>query len=463
MIDTETILKKLGSLADRSQTPLYAVGGYVRDQILNIPPHEIDCVVIGDGPGFAQKAINMLCGHGWIIYEKFGTASFLIDDFRFEFVTARKESYRSESRKPDVEASDLAGDLARRDFTINALAMSLNQEHFGKIEDPYNGREDIGKRLIRTPLDPVETFSEDPLRIMRAARFASQLDFQIHADALKAMTSERERLRIVSQERITAELLKILSHARPGIGLRILQKAGILDIVFPELADLVGVEQRDTYHHKDVFEHTMKVLDNLAAVSNDPLLRFSALVHDIGKPRVKRFLKGTGWTFHGHELVGTRMLRPIVSRLKLPNEYYKYGKELTRLHMRPIQLIGEEVTDSAVRRLLVDADEKIDDLMTLCRADITSGNPKRVQKHLSNFDYVTRRMSEVEEKDKLRAFQSPVRGDEIMKTLGIPPGPIIGKIKNLIEEAILEGEIPNEHDAAFEYLMQIKDDYLPPT
>jgi len=458
--DTENLLKQIGALSEQTGMPVYAVGGFVRDRILKHPVDEIDFVVIGNGPGFAAKVHEAMKGHGWVVYEKFGTASFLVNDFRLEFVTARKESYRSDSRNPEVESTNLAEDLSRRDFTVNTLAMHLDNKHFGQIVDPFKGKKDIKKRLIRTPLDPEKTFSEDPLRIMRAARFASQLQFNIHPDALNAMETERERLTIVSQERITAELLKILGHTTPSIGLRILQKAKIFEIIFPELHALSGVEQRDTYHHKDVFEHTLKVVDNVASVSDNPLLRFAALVHDIGKPRVKRFIEGTGWTFHGHEVIGVRMLKPIVQKMKLPNEYQKYCRDITRLHMRPIQLIGEDVTDSAIRRLIVDSGEQLDDLMTLCRADITSGNPGRVKQHLTNFDDVTRRIEEVEEKDRMRAFQSPVRGDEIMKTLGIQPGRQVGILKSRIEEAILEGVIPNDHDAAFDYLLQIKHEVL---
>lgn len=458
--DADNLLKQIGALSGRSGMPVYAVGGFVRDHLLNHPVDEIDFVVIGDGPEFASRARRAMKGRGWVVYKKFGTASFMVDGFRLEFVTARRESYRSNSRKPEVESTDLAGDLSRRDFTINALAMQLDEKHFGRIIDPFRGKKDIKKKLIRTPLDPAQTFSEDPLRIMRAARFAGQLQFDIHSDALQAMQQERERLGIVSQERITAELLKILSHPRPSVGLHILQKTRILEMIFPEIGDLVGIEQRDSYHHKDVFEHTLKVLDNVAEVSKNPLLRFSALVHDIGKPRVKRFIKGLGWTFHGHEIAGVRMLKPIVQKLKLPSEYFKYSRELTRLHMRPIQLIGEDVTDSAIRRLIADSGDKLEDLMILCRADITSGNPHRVKRHLKNFDFVARRIEEVEEKDRMRAFQSPVRGDEIMKILGIQPGPDVGILKKRIEEAILEGVIPNEHDAAFQYLLQIKDGML---
>lgn len=458
--DTSALLKKIGGLSEIAGIPVYAVGGYVRDRLLNGLADEIDFVVIGDGPSFAARARDALKGHGWVVYNKFGTASFLVNDFRLEFVTARKEHYQTDSRHPEVESTDLFGDLSRRDFTVNAMAMHLDKQNFGRIIDPFKGKKDLKKKLIRTPLDPVKTFSEDPLRIMRAARFASQLQFHIHPRALQAMKQERERLRIVSQERITTELLKILGHPKPSTGFRILQKTGIFEIIFPEVSALVGVEQRDTYHHKDVFEHTLKVLDNVAAESDNLMLRFSALVHDIGKPRVKRFVEGTGWTFHGHEVTGVRMLKPIIQKLKLPNEFYKYSREITRLHMRPIQLIGEDVTDSAIRRLIVDSGDKLNDLMTLCRADITSGNPNRVKRHLDNFDAVAGRIEEVEEKDRMRAFQSPVRGDEIMKTCGIPPGRQVGMLKKRIEEAILDGVIPNDHDAAFQYLLQIKDEVL---
>ncbi|MBN2414238.1 HD domain-containing protein [bacterium] len=430
--------------------------------ILGRKTGEIDFVAVGDAPALALETCRRLNGHGFVVYEKFGTASFLLDGRQFEFVTARAETYHVDSRNPEVRQSSLDDDLRRRDFTVNALAMKVNRKGFGDIFDPFNGRRDIKRRLIRTPLDPERTFSDDPLRIMRAARFAGQLNFHIAPETLAAMAGEKERLKIVSQERITAELLKILSHPKPSIGLRILQDTGVMEIIFPELAHLSGVEQRDDYHHKDVFAHTLKVVDNAAAISDDILLRFTALVHDLGKPAVKRFEEGLGWTFHSHELVGERMLNGICRRLKLSNEFKHYSKKLTRLHMRPIQLIGEEVTDSAVRRLLVQAGDDVEALMTLCRADITSGNPGRVKKHLANFDHVVQRMQEVEEKDKMRAFQSPVRGDEIMRICGLEPGPAVGRIKNRIEEAILDGTIPNEYDAAMAYLHEIKDQYSPP-
>ena len=457
----ETYLERIGAVADQSGLEVYAVGGYVRDRLLRRSTPEIDFVVLGgEGPALAQAAKEALGGHGLVVYPKFGTASFLKDEYKFEFVSARKEVYQRDSRNPEVSEARLEEDLARRDFTVNALALSVNRDRFGEITDPFDGRGDLERRLIRTPLNPAATFDEDPLRIMRAARFASQLGFEIEPATLEAMAQMRERLAIISQERITDELLKMLSHPKPSVGLSILQATGILEIIFPELAALAGVEQRDDHHHKDVFDHSLKVVDNLARVSDDPLLRFTALVHDIGKPRVKRFVEGTGWTFHGHELIGQRMLKRICRDLKLSNEYAKYSQKMTRLHMRPIQLTSEEVTDSAVRRLLVLAGDDVEALMTLCRADITSGNPARVKQHLKNFDYVAQRMAEVEEKDRMRAFQSPVRGDEIMTLLNLAPGPQVGRLKKAIEEAILEGVIPNEHDAAKAYLLEIKESLL---
>ncbi|MCK5145544.1 HD domain-containing protein [bacterium] len=456
----EKYLIEIGKVCDKTGVEAYAVGGYVRDSLAGRSTDEIDFVVVGDGPKLAENAMKALRGHGFVVYSKFGTASFLKDDYKFEFVTARSETYHKDSRNPNVEIATLSEDLTRRDFTVNAMAMSVNAGTFGAISDPFDGRIDLDKKILRTPLDPVATFDDDPLRIMRAVRFASQLDFNIEESALAAIMQMRDRLSIISQERITDEFLKILSHAKPSIGLILLMKTGILEIIFPEIEQLAGVEQRDRYHHKDVFDHTMKVVDNVAAVSDDPILRFIALVHDIGKPYTKRFVEGTGWTFHGHELVGARMLHKVCRRLKLSNEYLKYSRKLTKLHMRPIHLTSEEVTDSAVRRLLVLAGEDVDDLMLFCRADITSGNPDRVKKHLHNFDYVMQRMKEVEEKDRMRAFQSPVRGDEIMSICDLEPGPMVGKLKKIIEEAILDGEIPNEYEAAKEYLLRIKHDYI---
>ncbi|MBN2200949.1 HD domain-containing protein [bacterium] len=459
---TDEMLRAVGAVAVETGVPVYAVGGAVRDRLLGHPVLEIDFVVAGnaDAPAFAETARRRLRGTGYTVFERFGTCSFLVEPYKLEFAGARRESYRPDSRKPEVQPADLSEDLARRDFTVNAMAMGIRKSDFGDLIDPFDGRSDLAGRILRTPLDPLATFSDDPLRILRAARFAGQLGFRIHPDTLAAMRADRERVRIVSQERLSDEILKMLSQPVPSVGLRILQETGVLEIVFPELSALTGVEQRDDFHHKDVFEHTLKVVDNIARMTDKPLLRFLALVHDIGKPQVKRFVEGVGWTFHNHENVGERMLKRVCGRLKLPNEYLKYSRKLTALHMRPIQLIGGDVTDSAVRRLLFQAGEDIEDLMMLCRADITSGNPRRAEKHLKNFDAVTERMREVEEKDKMRAFQSPVRGEEIMELCGIRPGPAVGRLKTAIEEAILDGLIPNEHDAARDYLLKIKDQAL---
>lgn len=456
----DLILQTMGAIADQEGIEIYAVGGYLRDRQLQKETSEIDFVIIGNGPEFAKKAMKKQGGSGWISYPKYGTASFLWKNFKFEFVTARSEKYQPNSRKPTIQTTNLNHDLMRRDFTINTMAMALNKNNFGQLVDPFGGQNDILKKIIKTPLDPKVTFHEDPLRIMRAARFAAQLDFHIDPKTQKAMENERVRLNIVSQERITDEFLKILSQETPSIGFRILKNTKILEVIFPELAALVGVEQRDAYHHKDVFEHTIKVVDNIAKNSDNLPLRFTALVHDIAKPIVKRFIQGTGWTFYGHEAIGVAMLKQICSKLKLPGAYCRFSQKLTQLHMRPIQLIGKEVTDSAIRRLLFEAGDDIEALMMLCRADITSGNPKRVKKYLSNFDYVIQRMKKVEENDRLRSFQSPVTGHEIMKLCKIKPGPLVGKLKNKIEEAILDGDIPNEHDAAYQYLLKIKDQLI---
>ena len=454
------ILEKIGKIAEQEKVKVYAVGGYVRDTLMNRETYEIDFVVSGDGPGFAEKVKNQLNGFGFIMFKQFGTASFRYKDLKLEFVSARKESYQSDTRNPQIENSCLEDDLKRRDFTINALAMDISSHSYGKIIDPFNGKKDIKQGIIRTPLDPEQTFYDDPLRIMRAARFAGQLQFTLDKKTLEAMKEERDRISIISQERISDELLKILLSEKPSIGFKILKNTGVLKIIFPELDSMSGVEQREIHHHKDVFEHTLKVVDNLAQVSKDKKLLFAGLIHDVGKPRVKKFIEGKGWTFHGHDYVGMKMLKKICRNLRLSNEMYNYNKKLTRLHMRPIHLIDEQVTDSAIRRLLVDAGDDIEDLMTLCRADITSGNPKRVKIHLKNFNKVWERMKEVEQKDKLRAFQSPVRGGEIMKVCELQPGPQVGKLKKAIEEAILEGKIPNDHDQALDYLLQIKDDFL---
>jgi putative nucleotidyltransferase with HDIG domain len=458
--NSEAILKTVGAVADREGTEVYAVGGFVRDKLLGQDGKDIDFVVIGSGPKFAKTVARQLGTRKMTIYEKFGTALVQYQDYKLEFVGARKESYRGESRKPDVVPADLPTDLARRDFTVNALAMGLNKNNFAKLLDPFGGQEDLERKIIRTPLDPVTTFKDDPLRIMRAIRFAAQLGFKIEPNTKKGMKQMADRLKILSQERITDEFLKILAAPKPSVGFLLMDESNVLNIIFPELVKLKGVEQVNGHHHKDVFYHTLTVLDNTAAVTDNLNLRFTALVHDIAKPKTKEFKPDKGWTFHNHEEVGARMLPAIGRRLRLPNEMIKYAQKLTRLHLRPIALTEEEVTDSAYRRLLVQAGEHLEDLLTLCRADITSRNPRRVKQHLKNFDFVVKRLQEVEEKDRMRAFQSPVRGDEIMKVCGLKPGPKVGKLKKMIEEAILEGEIPNEHDAAFEYLLKIRDEVL---
>jgi putative nucleotidyltransferase with HDIG domain len=456
----QALLNKIGKIADDHGWTVYAVGGYVRDRLLKKQVKDIDFVVVGQGPQFARLVASKLQTRQMVIFEKFGTAMVNFQDYRLEFVTARTESYVADSRKPMVVPSDLDSDLRRRDFTINALALGLNRNNFGTLYDPLGGQQDLQRRIIRTPLDPVVTFKDDPLRIMRAIRFAVQLDFDIEERTFLALKEMRQRLSIISQERITDELIKILLAQRPSRGFQLLDQAEILELIFPELVAMKGVEQRGGYHHKDVFQHTLMVVDNVAKVSDKLELRFAALVHDIGKPATKRFVEGTGWTFHGHDEIGARMLPAICQRLRLPNHLLEYAQKLTRLHLRPINLSEEGVTDSPMRRLLVQAGEHLEDLLMLCRADITSGNPQRVKQHLANFDHVVERLNEVEAKDQMRAFQSPVRGDEIMAVCGIPPGPLVGKLKTMIEEAILDAKIPNEHDAALQYLLQIKDEVI---
>ncbi len=461
-LQDNTILKTVGQLADQLNAEVYAVGGFVRDYFLHRAEQrgEIDFVIVGDGIAFAQALARHLHLPRPVVYPNFGTAMLKWDEHQLEFVGARKESYRSDSRKPEVEAADLAADLARRDFTINAMAFALRKEEFGKLIDPFNGQKDLQARLMRTPLAPATTFNDDPLRLMRAIRFAAQLQFEIETDTFAAMQEMRGRLQIISQERITDELLKIVATPKPSHGFKLMDECGVLEIILPEVAALKGVEEYEGYQHKDVFNHTLMVLDNLAEVSDKIPLRLVALYHDIAKPRTKEFKPGKGWTFHGHEEAGARMIPNIFRRLKLPVDWAKYAQKLTRMHLRPIALTEEECTDSAYRRLLFQAGEDLEDLLAFCRCDITSGNVKRRQRHLANFDFVVKRLQEVEEKDRMRAFQSPVRGEEIMALCNLPPGPLVGKLKTAIEEAILDGIIPNEAEAAGAYLMSIKDDVI---
>jgi poly(A) polymerase len=459
---TNKLLRAIGKVGDAAGIPVYVVGGYVRDHLLGKNSKDIDFVVLGDGPAFARRVADHLHAGHCATYEKFGTAMVRDGDHILEFVGARRESYRGHSRNPDVEAADLPTDLSRRDFTINAMAVSLNADSYGLLIDPYHGREDLQLGIVRTPLAPAQTFHDDPLRILRAIRFACRLHFEVEEKTKRGLYQERERLRIISQERITEELWKIINARKPSIGFRLMDETGVLEIILPELTELKGVDQIGRYRHKDVFDHTLKVLDNVARVSDDAKLRLVALFHDIAKPQTKEFKPGIGWTFHGHEELGSRMLTGIGKRLRLANEVIEYCQKLIRLHLRPIHLAEEGVTDSAVRRLIFQAGNEMDDLITLCRADITSGNEKLVAQHLANFDMVAQRMQEVEESDQLRQFQPPVRGQEIMEVLGLAPGPLVGRIKTAIEEAILNGVIANEHDAAFQYMMQIKDGILAP-
>lgn len=465
-IGSNTILSKISRIAIKNNVKAYVVGGFVRDKLLNISKTDIDITVIGDGIAFAETVSKELGKSLSAIYKKFGTALLEIDDTKIEFASARKESYNTNSRKPDIEFADLKEDLSRRDFTVNALAVSLNNDK-NEIIDMFEGLSDLNERVLRTPLEPEKTFSDDPLRMMRACRFASQLGFEIAGDTFHAIKQMRERIRIikgtdtvVSQERITDEFLKILASKKPSIGLKLLFKSGLMEVIFPEVHTLEGVDQRKDFHHKDVFWHTLQVVDNISEKTDNLWLRFAALMHDIAKPPTKKFVEGTGWTFHGHEELGARWQKKIFAKLKLPFDKLPYVEKLVRLHLRPIALANENVTDSAIRRLIFDAGDDIDDLFTLCRADITSKDPSKVKKYLENFDNVERKVAEVEERDNIRNFQSPVRGEEIMKICNLQPSREVGRLKTAIEEAILDGIIPNDYDAALKYLHEIKDDLL---
>lgn len=454
------LLAHLGELADREDLPAYVVGGFVRDRLLGRGDSDIDILVLGDGVRFAHAAARVLGAGPVVVYEKFGTAMLPVGEGKIEFVGARKEAYDPASRHPAVIAGTLEDDLARRDFTVNAIAVCLNAGESGTLIDPYGGMRDLEARVLRTPMEPERTFADDPLRIMRAIRFAAQLDFVVEQETLAALRRMRERLSIVSQERITDEFFKLLRARKPSAGLRLMYETGVMEIVFPEIAQLSGVDQRRDHHHKDVFLHTCLVVDNIAEATGNVWLRFAALVHDIAKPRTKAFREGTGWTFHGHEEIGARMMKGVFRRLRLPLEHLPYVEKLIRLHLRPQVLVDDGVTDSAVRRLVFESGDAIDDLMTLCRADITSKNPRLVARYLANYDQVLLKIAEVEERDRLRNWQPPVKGDEIMAVCGIQPGRTVGVLKKAIEEAILDGRIPNEHDAALAYLLEIKDAIL---
>ena len=449
------IFRCVQSIADNENQRAFAIGGFVRDLLLERPCKDIDIVIEGSGLKLAEEAAKQMKVKKVSYFKNFGTAMFKKGDTEIEFVGARKESYQRDSRKPIVENGSIQDDQERRDFTINALAISLNGDNYGDLIDPFGGIEDLNNQLLRTPLDPDITYSDDPLRMMRAVRFASQLGFRIEEESMEAISRNAHRLRIVSMERINVELNKIVLSKKPSFGFKLLEKTGLLAEIFPLMLKLKGVEVREGIGHKDNFYHTLQVLDNVAEHSDDLWLRWSAILHDIAKPQTKRFEPGHGWTFHGHEDKGARMVPKIFKSLKLPLDHkMKYVQKLVLLHLRPIALTKEVITDSAVRRLLFEAGDDIDDLMTLCRADITSKNERKVKRYLSNYELVKQRLVELEEKDRIRNFQPPVSGEMIMELFDIPPGRQIGTLKEIIKEAILEGDIPNDLESAKKLLLE---------
>ncbi len=450
------VFRPITEVADQLGLECYVVGGYVRDLFLERPSKDIDVVVVGSGIRMAEALAERL-GRGAhvAVFKNFGTAQLKWRGTEVEFVGARKESYTHDSRKPIVEDGTLEDDQNRRDFTINALAVCLNQARLGELVDPFGGLEDLKEKTIRTPLDPDVTFSDDPLRMMRAIRFATQLKFYIDDDTFASLTRMAGRIAIISRERIADELNKIILSPQPSRGLVDLERSGLLELIFPELAALRGVETKCGRAHKDNFYHTLEVVDNVARTSSDLWLRWAALLHDIGKPATKRWEPRVGWTFHNHNYVGEKMVPAIFRKMKLPmNEKMKYVQKLVGLHMRPIVIADEEVTDSAVRRLLFEAGDDIDDLMTLCEADITSKNSERKRRFLANFQLVRQKLKDLEERDRIRNFQPPVDGEEIMRTFHLPPCAQVGQLKSAIKDAILDGVIPNDHDAAYAYMMQ---------
>ena len=461
-LNKEPVLRPIGEIADSMGREVYVVGGYVRDIFLQRPVNDIDFVTVGSGISLAKEVSEALGrGDHLTVYANYGTAQIKYRNLELEFVGARRESYHRESRNPIVEDGTLEDDQNRRDFTINAMAICLNADRYGELVDPFGGIADLHKGIIRTPLDPDITFSDDPLRMMRAIRFATQLNFEIYPETFEAIRRNRERISIITRERINDELGKIMRSARPSIGFRLLDECGLLQLIFPVLCELKGVEIMEGKGHKDNFNHTLQVVDNVAAHSDNEWLRWAALLHDIGKPQTKRYDEKLGWTFHNHNFVGEKMISRIFRKMKMPmNEKMKYVEKLVGLHMRP-QSVGEDgVSDSGVRRMITDAGEDLDDLMILAEADITSKNPAKVRRQLEGFARLRKRMSELSDADALRNWKNPVNGNEIIDYFKIEPGKEIAEIKGAVKEAIIEGRIPYEHDAAWQYVLEIAPDIL---
>ena len=451
------LFKLISKTAEDSGLSVYIVGGYVRDLLMKrAAPTDIDFVTEGSGIALAQSVAAVIATETKVsVFKTYGTAMFRYQGLELEFVGARKESYNAESRNPSVEQGTLEDDQKRRDFTINAMAISLNQESFGELVDPFHGVEDMEKRILRTPLEPEQTYSDDPLRMMRAVRFAATLGFSIEENSLEAIKKEAHRIKIVTIERIMVEFNKIMLSEKPSTGLKIMKDTGLLELIIPELTALEGIEEVEGQTHKDNFWHTLEVVDNISQNTENLWLRWAALLHDIGKAPTKKFVKGTGWTFHGHEFLGSKMVKTLFQRLKLPlGKDMKYVQKMVKLSSRPIALISDEASDSALRRMLFDAGEDLEDLFTLCKADITTKNTQKQEKFKKNFEYVAQKIKEVEEKDHIRNFQPPITGEEIMEMFNLAPGREIGILKERVKEAILEGNIPNEKEAAREFVLQ---------